>query len=266
MDHTDSATARAIATPDPATRPVGAGAGETSTWLQAQGFDSAPVVDDDDRPVGYVTVETAQEANSDDLLEAVASPLTIEVLISGDASFETVLDALYERSFYYLGDRDRISGILTRADLNSESVYRHLFTHLSRLEHAFRACITEHAPDWRETTPGLKGDALDDIDQRREQAARANIELEPIHYAQFSTLKRIVANNEACWEACGFSAGHQAGSRLDKVVELRNDVAHSRPVIQNTNRGIGESGRTITELEETYNQMQELQERLAPMQ
>lgn len=263
MDHTDGATARAIATPDPTTRPISASAGETATWLQEQGFDSAPVVDDDDRPVGYVTVAATQEADSDDPLEAVVSPLTIEVLISGDTSFEMVLDALYEQPFYYLGDRDRISGILARADLNSEPVYRHLFTQLSRLEHAFRACITEHAPDWRETTPGLSGDTLDDIDRRREQAARANIELDPIHYAQFSTLKRIVANNEACWEACGFTAGHQAGSRLDKVVELRNDIAHSRPIIQNTNRGIGESGRTITELGERYNRIQALQAELA---
>lgn len=266
MDHTEGATARAIATPNPATQPVSASAGETSTWLQEQGFDSAPVVDDDERPVGYVTIEAAAESDSSNPIEAIVSPLTIDVLISGDASFETVLDALYDQPFYYLGDRNRITGILTRADLNGEPVYRHLFTQLSRLEHAFRACITEHAPDWQETTPGLEDSTLDDIDQRRERAARANIELDSIHYAQFSTLKRIIAGNEACWEACGFTADHQADSRLNKVVELRNDVAHSTPVIQNTNRGIGESGRTITELEETYNRIQDLQERLAPMQ
>jgi hypothetical protein len=39
-------------------------------------------------------------------------------------------------------------------------------------------------------------------------------------------------------------------------------VAHSTPIIQNTSRGFGESGRTITDLEETYQQVRRLQERL----
>jgi CBS domain-containing protein len=260
--HENAFTARTIATPDPVTRRADAAAGETVTWLAERGFDSAPVVDADERPVGYVTLENARDAAADAPLEAITSPLTIDVLISGDAAFGTVLDALYEQPFYYLGDRTRITGILTRADLNGEPVYRQLYTHLSRLEHAFRTCITERAPDWRETTPSIGPDTLEDIDQRREQASQANIELEPVHYAQFSTLKRIIAANEACWDACGFDANHQADARLDPVVDLRNDVAHSTPIIQNTDRGFGESGRTITELAETYERVRTLQRRL----
>jgi hypothetical protein len=60
----------------------------------------------------------------------------------------------------------------------------------------------------------------------------------------------------------GFDTGHQADARLDPVVDLRNDVAHSTPIIQNTDRGFGESGRTITELAETYERVRTLQRRL----
>jgi hypothetical protein len=261
MAQSDRFTARAIATPNPATRSATTTASAATDWLAEHGFDSAPVVEDE-RPVGYITIEVAREAAGSTPLGEIASPLTIDVLLSGDTAFETVLDALYERPFYYLGDRERISGILTRADLNGEAVYRHLYTHLSRLEHAFRGCISSQAPEWRETTPSLGTDTLDEIDERRERATEANIELDAIHYAQFSTLKTIIAGNEPCWQACGFDAGHQASSRLQKVVELRNDVAHSTPIIQNTSRGFGESGRTITDLEETYQQVRRLQERL----
>lgn len=254
-------TARSIATPDPSTVPASESVEGARIWLEEQGFDSAPVVDEG-RPVGYVTLEALEEHDGDSILETVMSPLTIDVHISGDASFKTVLDALYEKPFYYLGDRKRISGILTRADLNSEPVYRHLFTHLSRLEHALRACITRHAPDWQDTTPTLDPDTLDSIRDRRERAVKANIELDAIHYAQFSTLKKVISENEACWRACGFDADHQTSSRLETVVELRNDVAHSTPIIQNTNRGFLESGRTITDLQEAYELVRTLQERL----
>jgi hypothetical protein len=197
MTHSDGFSARAIATPDPETRPAATPASEAAAWLENAGFDSAPVVEDG-RPVGYVTIEAAQEAQADASLGSIATPLTIKVLVSGETSFETVLDALYDKPFYYLGDRNRITGILTRADLNGEPVYRHLFTQLSRLEHALRACISTHAPDWRETTGSLRQNTLDDIDDRRAQAEAANIELDSIHYAQFSTLKRIVGDSEAC--------------------------------------------------------------------
>jgi hypothetical protein len=68
----------------------------------------------------------------------------------------------------------------------------------------------------------------------------------------------IVASSERCSEALGFDAGHQASSRLSAVTELRNDVAHSTPILQNTEQGLTESGRTVTNLLDQYSLIDEL--------
>ena len=111
--------------------------------------------------------------------------------------------------------------------------------------------------DWRDTTP-LHPDILDDIDERLADAKDAGVALDPIHYAQFSTLVTIIGNSDVASQALDFDAGHQASSQLDPITNLRNDVAHSIPIIQNTDRGLTESGRTITHLLDQYQLIEEL--------
>ena len=92
---------------------------------------------------------------------------------------------------------------------------------------------------------------MDDIEERHADARRANIELDEVHYAQFSTLATIVSSIEDCWDACGFSSDHRASSQLDDLTDLRNSVAHSQLIVQHTGEGLGQ-GRTIGTVEQTY--------------
>ncbi|ERG99156.1 MAG: putative transcriptional regulator with C-terminal CBS domain protein [Haloquadratum sp. J07HQX50] len=225
-------------------------------WLTERDYDSAPVLEDG-RPIGYVTRDAAEAASLDSSLAEITEPLTVDVLIASDSTLDAVLEALYERPFYYLADRNQVTGILTRADLNTEPVYQHLCTKLSQLEQAFRNTIQECVPDWVDTTP-LHPDILDDVDERLTDAKDAGVALDRIHYAQFSTLVTIIGNSDKASQALGFGAGHQASSRLDPITDLRNDVAHSTPIIQNTDRGLTESGRTITHLLDQYQLIEEL--------
>ncbi|WP_416838755.1 CBS domain-containing protein [Haloferax sp. DFSO52] len=231
---------------------------ETTQWLETNDFNSAPVYNAG-QPVGYITDAILEDADDDLTLADVCVPLRVDVIIASDAQFDVLLDALYERRFYYLADRNQVTGVLTRADLNTEPVYQHLYTLLSRLEHKFRNSITKHAPDWQDTT-NLHPDTLDGINDRHDKAKEADVALAPIHYAQFSTLKKVISSHEDCWKQFGFDSSHQASSRLAKIVDLRNDVAHSTPIIQNTKRGIGEAGRTITALQEQYELITDLLE------
>lgn len=227
-----------------------------ANWLTERDYDSAPV-SEDGRPSGYVTRDATEAASPDTSLAEITEPLTVDVLIAGDSSLDTVLEALYDRPFYYLADRNQVTGVLTRADLNTEPVYQHLYTKLSQLEQAFRKTIQKHVPDWRDTTP-IHPDVLDDIDERLADAKDAGVALDPIHYAQFSTLVTIIGNSDAASQALDFDAGHQASSQLDPIKDLRNDVAHSTPIIQNTDRGLTESGRTITHLLDQHQLIEEL--------
>jgi len=252
---TNGCTAGDIATANPEACP----ADDVSTaadWLTERDYDSAPLFENG-RPIGYVTRDAADAASTDTSLTEIIEPLTVDILIARDAPLDAVLEALYDRSFYYLADRNHVTGILTRADLNTEPVYQHLYTNLSRLEQTFRQTILEHVPDWRDTTP-LHPDILEDIDERLADAKDAGVALDPIHYAQFSTLVTIIANSDEASQALGFDAGHQASSQLDPITDLRNDVAHSTPIIQNTDRGLTESGRTITHLLDQYRLIIEL--------
>ncbi len=236
-------TAQDLATADPETQPPSATVSMTRQWLQTNGYDIAPVVDNG-TPVGYVGFADLTEAPPDDSIAEHTRTISLERVISVDATLDEVLSALYEDPFYFLGGQNRVTGILTRADLNKPPATIHLFDRISLLEERFRRLIEAQAPDWKETI-SIDQNVLDEIEDRHQDAQEANLELTEIHYAQFSTLVTIISEFEACWDACGFSSAHRAGSQLDDLQQLRNAVAHSNRILENTNDGLLEPGRTI---------------------
>ncbi|OYR52609.1 transcriptional regulator [Halorubrum sp. Ea1] len=218
-------------------------------WLETNGYDAAPIQRQGDA-VGFIHEDDVTADDDGDTLEEHLTPLTIDYMMSGDTAFEDVLAALIEEPVYFLGGHSRITGILTRADLNTAPVRIYLFDRITYLEEHLRELILEHAPNWKQTPVTV--DELDDIEDRYTDAQAANVELEEIHYAQFSTLNTIVSNVEACWQACGFSTTAQAGSRLHEITDLRNDVAHANLLVENTDSdGFLNSGRTTENLSTT---------------
>ena len=242
-------TAGDLATRSVASRPPDATVVETIDWLETKGFDVTPVIDGE-TVSGYVELEHLRDAAPDDRIAEHTKPVTLEEVISTDATFGEVLSALYDAPFYFLGGRNRLTGILTRADLNTSPAMIHLFDRITLLEDHFRTLILDVAPDWKDRVP-LDPNIVEDIEQRHADARRSNIDLGEIHYAQFSTLATIISSIEACWDACGFSSDHRASSQLDDLTELRNSVAHSQLIVQNTGEGLGK-GRTIGAVEQTY--------------
>jgi uncharacterized protein YciU (UPF0263 family) len=242
-------TAGDLATRSIASQSLDATVAESTDWLESEGFDVAPVIDGE-TVVGYAELEDLQDATADDQIGEHTNPVTLEEIISTDATFDEVLSALYEAPFYFLGGRNRLTGILTRADLNTSPAMIHLFDRITLLEERFRDLICDEAPDWKDRVP-LDPDIVDGIVERHADARRSNIELDEIHYAQFSTLATIISNIEACWDACGFSSDHRASSQLDDLTKLRNSVAHSQLIVQHTGEGLGK-GRTIGTVEQTY--------------
>lgn len=202
-----------------------------ATWLDENGYDAAPVYDDDG-PVGFVHEDDVTTGDDGDTLRDYLTPLTIDYMVSGDTPFTDVLAALVEQPVYFLGGHNHVTGILTRADLNTAPARIYLFDRITYLEEHLRELVLEEKPDWK-TTP-VTADELDDIEARHEDAEAANVALGELHYAQFSTLVTIVTSVEACWRACGFSTAETANARLYEVTELRNDVAHANLLVENT--------------------------------
>jgi hypothetical protein len=177
-------------------------ASDAATWLDQHGYDAAPIYDDDN-PIGFIHTDDVTPDADSDTLDDHLTPLTIDHMISGDATFPELLDALIEQPVYFLGGHNHVNGILTRADLNTASARIYLFDRITYLEEHLRDLILDKAPNWKNTP--VTGDELDDIEARYEDAKAANVALDEIHYAQFSTLETIITSVKDCWETCGFS-------------------------------------------------------------
>lgn len=145
-------TADELATGPVASQPPDATVAETISWLKSTGFDVTPVVDGE-AVRGYVELERLQGAPSDDQILDHANPVILEEIIGSDATFDEILTALYEAPFYFLGGRNLLTGILTRADLNTSPAIIHLFDRITLLEQQLRDLILVEAPDWKDRVP-----------------------------------------------------------------------------------------------------------------
>jgi hypothetical protein len=204
---------------------------DAASWLTENGYDAAPVYRDSD-PIGFLHRDNVTPDTDGDTLDDHLTALTIDHMISGDATFPTVLDALIEQPVYFLGGHNHVGGILTRADLNTAPARIYLFDRITYLEEQLRELILDTKPNWK-TTP-VSADEIEDIEDRHADAQAANVALDKIHYAQFSTLETIVTSVEACWQTCGFSTKPAASTALHNVTDLRNDVAHANLLVENT--------------------------------
>lgn len=149
-------------------------------------------------------------------------------MVSGDTQFTGILSTLIEKPVYFLGGHNNVIGILIRAGLNTAPAYIYLFDRITYFEEHLRKLILDNAPNWKQTP--VTTDELDDIKNRYEDAQTANIALEKIHYAQFSTKG-------------------EADSLIHEINEFRNDVAHANLLVENTDSNkLLSSGRTTEKL------------------
>jgi hypothetical protein len=230
-------------------------------WLAQNSYDAAPIYKDDN-PIGFIHKGDITKDDDGDTLEAYLTPLTIEYIISGDTSFPSVLPALIKNPVYFLGGHNHVTGILTRADLNTAPARIYLFDRITYLEEQLRELILDKNPNWKNTP--VTTDEIDGIKDRYEDAQAANVALDEIHYARFSTLETIVTSVEACWEPCGFSTRGEANSRLHEVTDLRNDVAHANLLVKNTDSNkFLSNGRTTENL---YNALETINGVLTKLQ
>ncbi|GGL64349.1 CBS domain-containing protein [Halocalculus aciditolerans] len=222
---------------------------DAAAWLHETGYDAAPVYADNE-PVGFIHKDDVTTDDDGDTLDDHLTPLTIHYMISGDTQFTDVLSALVEQPVYFLGGHNHVTGILTRADLNTAPARIYLFDRITYLEEHLRELILDTKPAWKDTP--VTAAELDDIETRYEDAQAANVALDELHYAQFSTLETIVTSVDACWQTCGFSTKGSADSRLHAVTDLRNDVAHANLLVENTtSNDFLSSGRTTENLYDT---------------
>ncbi len=243
-------TARRLATSHPETLDSTDTVADAHEWSQQKGYDFVPVLENGN-PIGYVEIDILAEEDGHKPIKRVMQNIRLQHIISSDAKFHDILTGLEEQFFYFLGGKNMVTGILTRADLNTSPARIHLFDRISLLEVELRKLIDDVAPDWKSEVY-FPEDVEHEIDRLHSQAKDANVELSKIHYAGFSAIENIVTHYEACWRTCGYKKDHKASSDLNKIRKLRNDVAHSNLILQTTSSEYCTQGRSIRDLTKIY--------------
>jgi len=243
-------TARRLATLNPETLDADDTTGEVREWFEKKGYDYAPVLDDGE-PIGYVGKPMLIGESDDKSIESLMINIKLQNIISSDDRFYDVLQGLEDEFFYFLGGRNEVTGIVTRADLNTSPARIHLFDRISLLERGLKNLIDDIAPNWEEEVY-FDDETLNRIDRLYAEAKEANVELSKINYASFAAIAKVITHQEDCWKSCGYSKEHKAKSDLHKIRKLRNDVAHSNLILQTTGSEYDTEGRSIRDLIKIY--------------
>ena len=254
--NTQYCNASSLATNNPYSVQIDDSATAVHADLTERGFDIAPVYDEDN-PQGFVRRDALKNVSEESKVREYVTTIELKHLIAPGADFETVLNALYHRPQYFIASNNAITGILTRADINTTPARQHLFTHITMFEQNTRELIQSQFPEWKDSV-SLHRDVINEIESRHSDAKRNNIDLPEIHYAKISTIVDIILESEDCWRACGYEREGQAEDKLKSINKVRNDVAHANPIVQNTEENGIVPGRTTGKLLDIYQEIRKI--------
>ncbi len=144
--------------------------------------------------------------------------------------------------FLLSNSEGRIVGLITSADLNCRDFGTLLFSHIIGFEMAMTQFIeSEISEDEIESyAMGKK-----DLGKRIDDAKKANAELPTIQLFSLSDLIGLFEKS-GCWKSLGFESKSKCHKMTQKVIDLRNAVAH-----QGTGKTVVNSKRPVPMLWET---------------
>lgn len=248
-------TAFDIATSNVETIESNKGIEESIKWLKENGYDVAPVENNNDI-IGYVRLNQLRKINNkSQKISDNIKKITISEMISPNSKFPVFVDALTENSFYFIGGKSSIDGIITKADLNTSNVKSYLFSQIMVVEQKLKNYVRKYIPNWEEH---VDSDNLNRIEGHYKSNKKMNIELPKINHASLGTIVHIIDKDDKCMNLFGCRI-----SKMYDIKDLRNDIAHVKPIIKNTKSGEYDNNRrTIKDLYEIHNEIQRLDEKL----
>ena len=110
---------------------------QTLDWMHEHSFDAAPI----DDPEPHRVVVAKQLRPSDASVALQARPLDAALLVSSDLSLADGIMRLKRQQFYFVLQRDRLRGIVARADLQRPAVSMIIFSLILVSEAAMREII-----------------------------------------------------------------------------------------------------------------------------
>ena len=265
MVDTPSATAAALSTPGPTVLRADADPADALSWFASKQYGVAPVRTESGEAIGYVPASALAAADEDgtlaDELRDHAEPFEEATVLRPDAAFGETADALAREPFCFVADGGAVEGVpdavLTRTDLNSPPTFVHCYATLFAFETRLRALIAESGVDWEAK---LYGNQIDTVDER--VATDTTDTHTRLHFTSLAMLTQVAGRSESLRSSLGFDDETEAKERLTGLVELRNDVCHSRDLVHARGTEPFE-GRDAVGLAHAYGLLADLVDRLA---
>jgi len=229
---------------------------ESIKWLNEKGFDVAPVEKKNNDIIGYVKLnQLLNIGDKSQIILDIVKDITISEMVSSNSKFSTIVNALDESSFYFIGGKSSLDGIITKADLNTSEVRSYLFSQITNVEQKLKNYIRKYIPNWEEH---VDSDRLNKIERHYKSNKKMNIELPKINHASLGTIVHIIDKDNKCMNLFGCRI-----SKLYDIKDLRNDIAHVQPIIKNTKSGeYDDNRRTIKDLYDIHNEIHRLDKKL----
>ena len=190
-------------------------------------------VENGEKIIGFVKREDITKEGS---IKEFAKNFRYDELISDSTSLTELLDIFQEREFIFILERNKVTRIVTVADLQKQPIRMLAFSLISLLEMYLTSVINEFYPDdrWTDKISELRlTKAKELLDERLEK----NVALTLLDNLQLSDKGTIVRKTPKLVEKFGFESNNQCKEFFKKMEELRNNIAHSQEKIYHDYKG-----------------------------
>ncbi len=206
--------------------PINSESNHAKEALVVRDFDVAGVKEKEDGPVlGYVFTKDIGEGE----FKNYVNPIGIDIVISDSTPVASIINILDANEFVFVIAENKITGIITKADINKPPVRIYIFGIISLLEMHLNLWISHHFQDnsWTSKISEARMVMANEVYEKRK---RNNQELSLIECLQFCDKKELLSNSQEFLNV--FEFGKNAFQKfLRRAEDIRNDLAHSQTSI-----------------------------------
>ena len=192
--------------------------------LQAKDFDVAGVKKDG-AVYGYVERADLADGSVGDR----AKSFDVSLIVTESTGLFRLLARLRDVPQVFVLDRDHVGAIVTRADLQKAPVRLFLFGMVTLIEMHFLRMIREHSENesWKDKARNYVEEAERIFASRRSR----NQAIDLAECLSFAGKVTVVTNTRELCRRAGFDSKASARACLERIVDLRNALAHGQDIL-----------------------------------
>lgn len=195
--------------------------------LESLEFDSAGVIDENGRKIGYVITKELAEGN----IKKFIHEFNFSLIISDSTPLSEMINVFKDNDFVYVNYIDQVYGIVTKADLNKPPVRVYLFGVISLFEMHLTYWVAELFKEnsWESVITNKRTESAKKIfESRKEDNMNQNITV--IECLQLCDKRDILSTNTDFLKLIDLN-DRDFISFMRDVESIRNNIAHSQSSI-----------------------------------